>query len=162
MHSGELWAVLVLLFKSQNMIDIIKQILYSDLGTSFNNAALLAFRVLLAIELFRVHGMKKFRVENGQKEHVPNPLHLPEKLNGLVATFSDTVIPFFIILGFGTRLAVLPTIGVTAIGYFVVHRNDSLEVRDVPFMYTLSLLLLLALGAGTYSLDYYLVTLLNN
>ncbi|WP_167511680.1 DoxX family protein [Flavobacterium nitrogenifigens] len=144
------------------MIDIIKQILYSDLGTSFNNAALLVFRILLAVELFRVHGMKKFRVENGQKEHVPNPLHLPEKLNGLVATFSDTVIPFFIILGLGTRLAVLPTIGVTAIGYFVVHKNDSLEVRDVPYMYTLSLLLLLALGAGTYSLDYYLITFLNN
>ena len=144
------------------MIEIIKQILHSDLGNSFNNAALLVFRVLLAIELFRVHGMKKFRVENGQKEHVPNPLHLPEKLNGLVATFSDTIIPFFIILGLGTRLAVLPTIGVTAIGYFVVHKNDSLEVRDVPYMYTLSLLLLLALGAGTYSLDNYLLTLLNN
>ncbi|RED22682.1 putative oxidoreductase [Flavobacterium cutihirudinis] len=142
------------------MAEIIKQILYSDLGNSFNNAALLVFRVLLAVELFRVHGMKKFRVENGQKEHVPNPLHLPEKLNGLVATFSDTVIPFFIILGLGTRLAVLPTIGVTAVGYFVVHRNDSLEVRDVPYMYTLSLLLLLALGAGTYSLDYYLLNLL--
>lgn len=144
------------------MIEIIKQILHSDLGNSFNNAALLAFRVLLAIELFRVHGMKKFRVQNGEKEHVPNPLHLPEKLNSLVATFSDTVIPFFIILGLGTRLAVLPTIGVTAIGYFVVHRNDSLEVRDVPYMYTLSLLLLLALGAGTYSLDNYLLALLNN
>jgi putative oxidoreductase len=144
------------------MIEIVKQILNSDLGNSFNNAALLAFRVLLAIELFTVHGMKKFRVENGQKEQVPNPLHLPEKLNGLVAIFSDTVIPFFIILGLGTRLAVLPTIGVTAIGYFVVHRNDSLEVRDVPYMYTLSLLLLLALGAGTYSLDYYLLSLLNN
>ncbi|KAF2339033.1 putative oxidoreductase [Flavobacterium nitrogenifigens] len=162
MHFGALWAVLVLLFKLKKMIDIIKQILYSDLGTSFNNAALLVFRILLAVELFRVHGMKKFRVENGQKEHVPNPLHLPEKLNGLVATFSDTVIPFFIILGLGTRLAVLPTIGVTAIGYFVVHKNDSLEVRDVPYMYTLSLLLLLALGAGTYSLDYYLITFLNN
>ncbi|WP_433763560.1 DoxX family protein [Flavobacterium ginsenosidimutans] len=144
------------------MIEIIKQILYSDLGTAFNNAALLVFRILLAVELFRVHGMKKFRVQNGQKEHVPNPLHLPEKLNGLVATFSDTIIPFFIILGLGTRLAVLPTIGVTAIGYFVVHRNDSLEVRDVPYMYTLSLLLLLALGGGTYSLDYYLLTLINN
>ncbi|WPO78323.1 DoxX family protein [Flavobacterium sp. KACC 22761] len=144
------------------MIEIIKQILYSDLGSSFNNGALLIFRILLAVELFRVHGMKKFRVENGQKEHVPNPLHLPENLNGLVATFSDTIIPFFIMLGLGTRLAVLPTIGVTAIGYFVVHKNDSLEVRDVPYMYTLSLLLLLALGAGTYSLDYYLLTFLNN
>lgn len=160
MHFGVLWGVLALLSKFKKMIEIIKQILNSDLGNSFNNAALLVFRVLLAIELFRVHGMKKFRVENGQKEQVPNPLHLPEKLNGLVATFSDTIIPFFIILGLGTRLAVLPTIGVTAIGYFVVHRNDSLEVRDVPYMYTLSLLLLLALGAGTYSLDYYLLNLI--
>lgn len=144
------------------MTEIIKQILYSDLGNSFNNAAFLVFRVLLAIELFRVHGMKKFRIENGQREHVPNPLHLPEKLNGLVATFSDTVVPFLIILGLGTRLFVLPTIGVTAIGYFVVHRKDSLEVRDVPYMYTLSLLLLLALGAGTYSLDYYLLKFITN
>lgn len=160
MHSGALLAVLVLLFKTKKMIDIIKQILYSDLGSSLNNGAILIFRVLLAVELFRVHGMKKFRVENGQKEHVPNPLHLHEKLNGLVATFSDTIVPFLIILGIGTRLAVLPTIGVTAIGYFVVHKNDSPEVRDVPYMYTLSLLLLLALGAGTYSLDYYLLNLI--
>lgn len=142
------------------MTEIIKQLLYSDLGTSFNNAAFLVFRVLLVIELFRVHGMKKFRVENGQREHVPNPLHLPEKLNALVATFSDTVVPFLIMLGIGTRLVVLPTIGVTAVGYFIVHRKDSLEVRDVPYMYTLSLLLILALGAGKYSLDYYLLNLI--
>ncbi|MNY48501.1 hypothetical protein D3C86_1838400 [compost metagenome] len=104
--------------------------------------------------------MKKFRVENGEREHVPNPLHLPEKLNGLVATFSDTVVPFFIILGLGTRLFILPTIGVTAVGYFVVHRKDSLEVRDVPYIYTVTLLFLLALGAGTYSLDHYILNLL--
>lgn len=142
-------------------MELIKTILYSDAGSPFNNAALLVFRVLLALELFRVHGLKKFRIENGEREHVPNPLHLPEKLNGLVATFSDTVVPFLIIAGVGTRLAVLPTIGVTAIGYFVVHRHDSIEIRDVPYMYTLSLLFLLALGAGTYSLDHYILNLLN-
>ncbi|KGO88650.1 DoxX family protein [Flavobacterium rivuli WB 3.3-2 = DSM 21788] len=142
------------------MTELIKQLLYSDAGSAFNNVALLIFRILLAIELFRVHGMKKFRVQNGEKEHVPNPLGLPNKLNALVAAFSDTVVPFFIIFGLGTRLAILPTIGVTAIGYFVVHRKDSVEVRDVPYMYTLSLLFLLALGAGTYSLDYYVFNLL--
>jgi putative oxidoreductase len=141
-------------------MEILKQILASDLGSSFNDIALLIFRVLLGIELFRVHGLKKFRLENGKKEVVPNPLGLPDKMNALVATFSDTVVPFLIILGLGTRLAVLPTIGVTAIGYFVVHRKDSLEVRDVPYMYTLSLLLILALGAGKYSLDYYLLNIL--
>ncbi|WEK70461.1 MAG: DoxX family protein [Candidatus Chryseobacterium colombiense] len=141
-------------------MEILKQILTSDLGSSFNDIAVLAFRVFLGIELFMVHGLKKFRLENGKKEVIPNPLGLPDKMNALVASFADLVVPFLIILGLGTRLAVLPTIGVTAIGYFVVHRKDSLEVRDVPFMYTLSLLLILALGAGKYSLDYYLLNLL--
>jgi len=141
-------------------MEILKHILSSDLGSEFNDMAFLVFRVLLAVELFRVHGLKKFRVENGKKEVVPNPLGLPDKMNALVASFADLVVPFLIILGLGTRLAVLPTIGVTAIGYFVVHRKDSLEVRDVPYMYTLSLLLILALGAGKYSLDYYLLNLL--
>lgn len=141
-------------------MEILKQILSSDLGSSFNDAAFLLFRILLGIELFRVHGLKKFRLENGKKEVVPNPLGLPDKMNALVASLADTVVPFLIILGLGTRIAVLPTIGVTAIGYFVVHRKDSLEVRDVPYMYTLSLLLILALGAGRYSLDYYLLNLI--
>ncbi|WP_312389182.1 DoxX family protein [Chryseobacterium sp.] len=141
-------------------MEILKQILTSDLGSSFNDIAFMVFRVLFAIQLFRVHGLKKFRLENGQKEIIPNPLGLPDKMNALVASFADLVVPFLIILGLGTRLAVLPTIGVTAIGYFVVHRKDSLEVRDVPFIYTLTLLLILALGAGKYSLDYYLLNLI--
>lgn len=142
--------------------DLLHFLLYSDAGNTLNNAALLGFRVLLAVELFRVHGMKKFRTNNGEKEHIPNPLHLPERLNGLVATISDTVVPVFVILGLCTRLAVLPAIGVTAIGYFVVHRHDSAEVRDVPFMYTLCLLYLLVVGGGSYSLDNILLNHLLN
>jgi putative oxidoreductase len=80
---------------------------------------------------------------------------LPEALNSAVARFADTVAPLLVALGLGTRLAVLPVIGVTAIGYFVVHRAHSPEVRDVPYMYTLTFLLVLALGPGTLSLDYY-------
>jgi len=143
-------------------MEIIQYLLYSDIGNPVNNAAMLVFRILLALELFRVHGLKKFRVQNGQREQVPNPLHLPQNLNNFVATLSDTVVPFLLMAGIGTRLVILPTIGVTAIGYFVVHRKDSLEVRDVPFMYTLSLLLLLLLGPGLYSADHYLLNLLKN
>jgi putative oxidoreductase len=112
-----------------------------------------AFRILLAIELFRVHGMKKFRGNDGKPEVVPNPLGLPQPINNLVATLSDTVVPLMVILGLCTRVAVLPTIGVTAVGYFVVHRNDSIEVRDVPYVYTICFLLLLATGPGSISFD---------
>jgi putative oxidoreductase len=144
------------------MMDLIKTILQTDAGTTLNNWALLGFRVLLALELFRVHGMKKFKLVNGQKVHEPNPFHLPEKLNGLVATFADTVVPCLVVLGIGTRIAVLPTIGVTATGYFVVHRKDSAEVRDVPYMYTLCFLFLMVAGAGTFSADHYFYELLTD
>ncbi|MGE8424609.1 MAG: DoxX family protein, partial [Sphingobacterium siyangense] len=95
-----------------------------------------------------------------EPEHIPNPLQLPEKLNAAVAQFADTIVPFFIALGLFGRLALLPTIGVSAVGYFVVHRHDSREVRDIPFMYTLCLLLLLLTGPGTYSIDHYIYQLL--
>jgi len=139
------------------MQELIKYLLFSDLGSDLNNWAVLVFRVLLMLELLRVHGMKKFRVQNGEKEHVPNPLGLPNKLNGLVATFSDTVVPLLVAIGFGTRLFLLPSIGVTAIGYFIVHRKDAIEVRDVPYMYTLAMLFLWAVGPGTYSIDHHLM-----
>jgi putative oxidoreductase len=142
------------------MTELISNLFHTDLGNAYNNWAMLFFRILLSVELFRVHGMKKFRSNGGTAEHVPNPLGLPEQLNGLVATVSDTVVPMLVILGLVTRLAILPTIGVTAVGYFVVHKNDPLEVRDVPYIYTICFLLLLLTGPGTYSLDNYIYSIL--
>lgn len=145
-------------------MELIQKLLYTDLGNMVNNSAILVFRILLAWELLTVHGLKKVRTggAGGQVEEVANPLNLPEKLNTLIAQFADSTVPFFIALGLFGRLVILPTIGVTAIGYFVVHRRDSREVRDVPFMYSICLLLLLFTGPGTYSLDYYIFQLLTN
>ncbi len=140
------------------MMELIKTLLYSDLGNAVSNGAMLVFRVLLAVELFRVHGLRKF---TGEKEIVPNPLGLPAVINQFMATFADTVVPLLVILGIGTRLAVWPTIGVTAVGYFVVHRHDSIAVRDVPYVYTICFLLIAFVGPGAYSLDHYLYSLLN-
>ncbi|QQT32063.1 MULTISPECIES: DoxX family protein [Sphingobacterium] len=142
-------------------MEILQKLFYTDLGNTANNIAILIFRVLFAWELLTVHGLKKIQKgPQAEPEHIPNPLQLPEKLNAAVAQFADTIVPFFIALGLFGRLALLPTIGVTAVGYFVVHRHDSREVRDIPFMYTLCLLLLLLIGPGTYSIDHYIYQLL--
>ncbi|WP_286752978.1 MULTISPECIES: DoxX family protein [Sphingobacterium] len=138
-------------------MEILQKLFYTDLGNPVNNVAILIFRLLLAWELLTVHGLKKIQKgPQAEAEHIPNPLQLPEKLNAAVAQFADTIVPFFIALGLLGRLAILPTIGVTAVGYFVVHRRDSNEVRDIPFMYTLCLLLLLLTGPGSYSIDHYI------
>jgi putative oxidoreductase len=144
------------------MKDILYIFLHSDGGSDVNNWALLVFRILVAVELFRVHGMKKLRGNDGKLEIVPNPLGLPQALNNLVATFSDIMVPALLILGIATRLVILPTIGVTAIGYFVVHRKAPLAIREVPYMYTVILLYLLVTGPGTIAVDHYLLPFFTN
>ena len=139
---------------------IIQFIFYSDLGSIFNNGALLAFRILLCYEMIRVHGLKKIVRAGGEAEIVPNPLGLPPKLNQLIANFSDLVAPVLVAFGFATRLTVLPILAVTLTGYFVVHRKDVLSIRDIPYMYSLSFLFIFLVGAGQFSADFYIYKLL--
>jgi putative oxidoreductase len=144
------------LIKAKMITEFLQNIFYSDLGSDFNNIALLLFRILLCYEMIRVHGLKKIS-RNGETEAVPNPLGLPAKLNGLIANFSDIFAPVFVALGLATRLAILPILAVTLTGYFVVHRKDVISIRDIPYMYSLSYLYIFLVGAGRFSVDYYLL-----
>jgi len=122
--------------------------------------AILFFRVAVSVELILVHGLKKVGID-ANTEVVPNPLHLPEFLNQCFADAANLFFPLLVIVGLFTRLAVLPTLAVTLTGYFVVHLHDSLWVKDIPFMYSISFLLLLIIGSGKYSMDYFIHKKLN-
>lgn len=118
------------------------------------NSTMLFFRSFLAVEMMIVHGLKKIGAGGAQAEVVPNPFHLPEVVNQLFATSANLVFPVFVIVGLFTRMATLLIVAVPLTGYFIVHGCDSLLIRDVPFMYSLSYILVLLLGPGQYSLDY--------
>lgn len=126
----------------------------SDLGSVWNNRAVFLFRFLVSAELIVVHGLKKIGVGIAQAEVVPNPLGLPEAVNQIFATGANLICPLFIILGLFTRLAAIPIAAVTLTGYFVVHGNDPLPERDIPFMFSVAFLFIMAVGGGRYSLDH--------
>ena len=134
------------------MNDLLIFVLYSDLGSNFNNWVMFGFRILLLVELIRVHGFKKLEGDHD----TPNPLGLPQKLNNFISALAMAYLPFFLLAGLFTRLLVIPALMVTAIGYFVIHRRDDLATRDIPYMYSISLLLLLLLGPGTISMDHWM------
>jgi putative oxidoreductase len=115
--------------------------------------AILIFRILVSAEMIIVHGLKKINNWDDELIHLPNPFGINPHLNLWMAVIANVAMPVLIIAGFLTRLAVLPVLSVTLIGYFVVHGNDSLAVRDVPFMYSICYLLLLITGPGKYSVD---------
>jgi putative oxidoreductase len=128
----------------------------TDAGSTLNNCTLLFFRIAVASELIVAHGLKKIGVGTASAEIVPNPLGLPEVLNQAFATTANLIMPLFIILGLMTRLAALPILAVTLTGYFVLHFDDPILVKDVPFIYSICFLLIFFMGAGRYSIDYYI------
>jgi len=134
----------------KNLVQKITHIYPSDRVVDLS---LLMFRISLSVELIVAHGLKKLGVGVAAAEQVPNPLHLPEAFNSLFADAANLVFPVFVIFGLFTRLAVLPILAVTLTGYFVLHWNDALLIKDTPFMYSLCYLFILAVGAGKYSLD---------
>jgi putative oxidoreductase len=131
----------------------IKKLTNTNLTGNGLHLPLLVFRVLLSLELIYAHGLKKLRIGVSEIEQIPNPLHLPETVNVVLATSAILIFPIFVVLGLFTRIAVLPILSVTLIGYFVLHYHDAPLVKDTPFMYSLSFLLIFFLGAGKYSLD---------
>ena len=125
----------------------------------FNNiilpydAGLLAFRVIIASQLIIVHGLKKVGIGTGTAEVAPNPFDLPDAFNQVFAIASNLIFPLFVIIGWYTRLAIIPILAVTLSGYFVVHWNDSLLEKDIPFMYSVAFLFIAYSGPGKYSID---------
>ncbi|MBC7934818.1 MAG: DoxX family protein [Rhizobacter sp.] len=123
-------------------------------AANFFHLTMLIFRVLVSLELMIVHGFKKLGIGVSVAEIIPNPLHLPEAFNNGFAIGANIIAPVFIVFGLLTRLAILPVLAVTLTGYFVLHWNDALLIKDVPFIYSLVLMLVWVLGPGKYSLDY--------
>ena len=138
------------------MKKLLKRITASQPASNILDISLFLFRVLLSIELMMAHGLKKIGIGVAEPEQIPNPLHFPQEFNDLFAIAANLIFPIFVILGLFTRLSVLPSLAVTLTGYFLLHWNDALLIKDGPFMYSLCYLLLLVLGPGRFSLDYFI------
>jgi putative oxidoreductase len=122
---------------------------------NLNHFALLFFRVSVSFELLIAHGLKKIGVGVAIAETVPNPLGLPEFFNQAFAIVANIIMPLFVAMGLFTKIATLPILAITLTGYFIVHYNDPIAVKDIPLMYSICFLFITLVGPGKYSLDYY-------
>ncbi|HAA14415.1 MAG TPA: DoxX family protein, partial [Cytophagales bacterium] len=102
------------------MKSLIRRVLNTEIGSPRADLGILVYRILLSLSLINTHGMKKLLDIQGTIEHIPDPLGLGGVFNTAMALLSNIVCPIFIILGLGTRLAILPVVGTTLLGFFVV------------------------------------------
>lgn len=116
---------------------------------------LLIFRIGIS-SLLLTHGFPKLiRFFSEKAIQFADPIGLGEVTTFTLAVFAEFVCSILVILGLGTRLAVLPIIATMAVVGFIVHVPDGLKAQELPLLYLLGFLLLFFTGGGKYSLDHY-------
>lgn len=82
-----------------------------------------------------------------------DPYGLGAEVSLVLAAFAEGICSILVILGLGTRLAVIPLIFTMVTVVFVVHGNDPFGRQELPLLYLLVYITLLITGAGKYSID---------
>jgi len=139
------------------MKKLFKKSLSTQISSQTLNLSLLVFRIAISLSILNTHGWNKLMDFEGNAAHIPDPFGLGGVANVIIAIIADVVFAGFVAAGFLTRLSALVVLQVTLVGLLVVHINDPWKVKDIPLMYSLAFGLLVALGAGKYSIDHWLI-----
>ncbi|WP_158894791.1 MULTISPECIES: DoxX family protein [unclassified Pseudomonas] len=103
--------------------------------------------------LLAVHGLPKALHFRQQLGLIEDPLHLGAWPTLGFAVFAEVVCPLLIALGWATRLACLPILGVLLIALLVVHPQWSLEEGQFGWLLLVLFGTLALTGPGRYSLE---------
>jgi len=75
----------------------------------------------------------------------------------MMAIFAEVLCSIFVILGLGTRIAVIPLIITMLVAVLLVHASDPFGKKELGLMYLTIYMLLIVLGSGKYSMDEWLL-----
>lgn len=118
------------------------------------HTGLLLLRVVVSC-LMLTHGAKKYMMLfSGEPIQFVDPLDIGQTNTLILAFVAEFICSVFILIGFATRLAVIPLIVTMFIIVFVVHAPDGLEKQELPGLYLVIYVLLLITGSGKYSIDH--------
>ena len=75
----------------------------------------------------------------------------------MMAIFAEVFCSIFVILGLGTRIAVIPLIITMLVAVILVHASDPFGKKELGLMYLTVYTILLVMGSGKYSMDEWLL-----
>ncbi|MDB5019950.1 MAG: DoxX family protein [Pedobacter sp.] len=125
------------------------------------NVALLILRVVIGCFML-VHGLPKLHtLVDGGTIKFGDPIGVGVIPSLILAVFAEVICSILLIVGFGTRLAVLPLMTTMLVAIFVVHAPDGFDKKELAAHFLLVYFFLLLSGSGKYSVDYLISTRLN-
>ncbi|WP_029033285.1 DoxX family protein [Salinimicrobium terrae] len=109
-----------------------------------------------AAGLMLTHGFPKLMNLFGSEEIVfADPFGLGMGTSLALVVFAEFVCSILVILGLGTRLAVIPLMITMFVAAFIIHASDPFQRKEMAILYLLIFTVLLITGAGKHSLDFY-------
>lgn len=117
------------------------------------DSVLLLARVAIAV-LMLTHGLPKLSMLfSGEPVQFLSVFGLSPAVSLGLAVFAEVFCSILILIGFGTRLAVIPLIVTMIVAVFQVHATDGFVKQELGIHYLLVYLMLLVAGSGRYSVD---------
>lgn len=135
---------------------MIKKLLSPGSGDNTISISLLLLRIA-AGAMMLTHGIGKFnRLTGGGPNKFADPIGIGVEASLFLAVFAEVFCAVFLIVGFATRLSSIPLTITMLVAAFIVHAEDGFGKQELPLMYITMYAVLLLMGAGKFSVDYYL------
>ena len=143
----------VTFFKSTLKNITMKKIFATDTKSLNNHLALLVGRIAIAV-LMLLHGLPKMQMLfSGDPVQFPSVFGMSAELSLALAVFAEVFCSILILVGLGTRLAVVPLIITMLVVVFSIHASDAFAKKELAVLYLAGYVVLLFGGSGKYSVD---------
>lgn len=116
------------------------------------DTGLLALRIAFGCFML-VHGIQKIMGFSEMADKFPDPIGMGSQLSLVMAIGAEVGCSIFLILGLGTRLAIVPLAFTMIIALFVVHAADPWKVKELAAIYLTVYAVIFITGPGKFSLD---------
>ncbi len=100
-----------------------------------------------------VHGIQKLMGFSGMADVFPDPIGMGSQLSLTMAIGAEVGCSILLILGLGTRLAVIPLAFTMIVALFVVHATDPWKVKELAAIFLTVYTVIFITGPGSCSLD---------
>lgn len=115
--------------------------------------AILLLRVAFGSMMAFGHGLSKFQNFSTMSGSFPDPFGMGSTLSLAAAVGAELGCSLLLIVGLGTRLALLPLIVTMLVAVFIAHGADPWDVKELAVTYLVVYCAILVAGPGRYSLD---------
>ncbi len=126
--------------------------LLSSAPYSLDWAALLMRLVFCGLMVLN-HGMMKIALFSESPDSFSDPLGIGARTSYYLVIFAEAICSALVLLGFFTRLALLPLLVTMAVAVFLVQWDNPLADKELPLLYLAVYTAIWLLGPGRFSVD---------